>query len=759
MNAAAGPPPGAVERLYAFRPLRFVLVGVLNTAVDYGVFALLFALGAPLLAANSAGYILGACNSFAFNRGWTFRAVRRKGGAGRQLAAFFAATFASLACSNLLVWLLSLVLSGWTAKALSLPAVMLLNYLAYAWIFRRIGPPASPAPPCFVKPAAALPAAPAGGMERAAVLALFAAAAALRLWHLDWGLPRFYGLDEMFFFAAGFQSWRLVVPDFGWYGHPGTFFFWSQIPAFALARLWAVLQGTWEHSLTAEENVRAHAPLFTFALRLQLWAWSLLGLALAARLGRVVWGPWGGAATLLFFAAAPMAVEHARIIRTDTPFVALVLLAQLAALRLADEHPPARRRDWWLAGACVGLAVATRWFGVAAAAAVAAAWAAAPAGGGVRARVRAGAGADPTLPSSLPARFKAYLAGRAAAFHLPLQAALASLLVFALVAPFILKKFSLVLEDVLFESRETHLGETARDLPHLLQVQWQAALENHGGLGLLLAALGTLALFVPFAPARARLGAIVLAFPLAYAALMAVQDLSWERWLLPLLPSIALLQAGGLLLLARTLAGRGLGLGRGLGRTASGSARHPALGPIAGVLIAALVVLNPLSRSLGQTRALGVLTQEEARAWMLEHVPPGASVFAEWRTVHPPQGRWRFHAAPFVSAEAVAQVGPWLAPDHHPLGGAHFVLRPQSILAFEWILLGSAEERLRRDAELLAGSSRPSAAAAAAQARALLERYSMLRAASEEVAVFAPVPGAVAGPRIEIRRVTRPSGP
>ncbi len=80
----------ALERSLAkhgARPWRFALVGVVNTGLDVGVFAILFyGFGWALLLANAASFIIAVANSYALNKAWTFKdtsrgraAVRRAG--------------------------------------------------------------------------------------------------------------------------------------------------------------------------------------------------------------------------------------------------------------------------------------------------------------------------------------------------------------------------------------------------------------------------------------------------------------------------------------------------------------------------------------------------------------------------------------------------------------------------------------------------------------------------------------------------------
>lgn len=61
-------------RLFDRAFLRFLLVGVSNTAVGYGCILVAMAVfGLDVAAANAAGYAVGIVWSFALNRRWTFR--------------------------------------------------------------------------------------------------------------------------------------------------------------------------------------------------------------------------------------------------------------------------------------------------------------------------------------------------------------------------------------------------------------------------------------------------------------------------------------------------------------------------------------------------------------------------------------------------------------------------------------------------------------------------------------------------------------
>jgi len=69
---------------------RFIVVGVLNTVVDLGALYLLGLIpGMPHVAAKAVSYFLGICNSFVWNKYWTFNAGRSQRGV-REFSIFLA---------------------------------------------------------------------------------------------------------------------------------------------------------------------------------------------------------------------------------------------------------------------------------------------------------------------------------------------------------------------------------------------------------------------------------------------------------------------------------------------------------------------------------------------------------------------------------------------------------------------------------------------------------------------------------------------
>lgn len=117
--------------------LRFALVGVLNTAIDFLLFALLFYLGHwPLLLANATGFIAAVANSYLLNRSWTFRAETPPNLADGMR--FLIVATCGLALGSLAIFAAAFVMPAFAAKACAIAVTFAWNYWASGrFVFAR----------------------------------------------------------------------------------------------------------------------------------------------------------------------------------------------------------------------------------------------------------------------------------------------------------------------------------------------------------------------------------------------------------------------------------------------------------------------------------------------------------------------------------------------------------------------------------------------------------------------------------------------
>jgi putative flippase GtrA len=118
---------------------KYVIVGVLNSGVDYVVFcALVYMASFPSAWANLFGYGAGLLNSYYWNRRWTFQVQRRQTGA--ELLRFVIVNVISfLSATAILLLLEQAGAAPAIAKIAAFPVSLAVNYAGYKlWVFNRI---------------------------------------------------------------------------------------------------------------------------------------------------------------------------------------------------------------------------------------------------------------------------------------------------------------------------------------------------------------------------------------------------------------------------------------------------------------------------------------------------------------------------------------------------------------------------------------------------------------------------------------------
>lgn len=123
------------------RLIRFGIVGVINTGVDFGTFTIFSALlRTDPLVSQVIGYSAGIANSFVMNKLWTFESRSSKVGTRVELVKFIVINTASLGISLAGLKILNgqLGINVYVAKAFVTVIAQVVNYLGYKlWVFRN----------------------------------------------------------------------------------------------------------------------------------------------------------------------------------------------------------------------------------------------------------------------------------------------------------------------------------------------------------------------------------------------------------------------------------------------------------------------------------------------------------------------------------------------------------------------------------------------------------------------------------------------
>jgi hypothetical protein len=189
-----------------------------------------------------------------------------------------------------------------------------------------------------------------------------------------------------------------------------------------------------------------------------------------------------------------------------------------------------------------------------------------------------------------------------------------------LVSPYLLLDYPAVVRNLTGEARPMHPGSTAGGLLDNFRWYLGSLLGSFGVANVALAVLGTILLGLrKRGPAIALLPGVC-----AFAVLISIQALRWERWLVPLLPFVAIMAGYAVHVLAEM--------------ARAGTGRPLQLAELFAGLLLILPMLPPV-----QDRAVARAndTRQLASAWIRAHVPSDASIVVEHAALDLIDGPWK----------------------------------------------------------------------------------------------------------------------
>lgn len=121
--------PSIFTRLLGDARFRFLLVGSLSAAIEFGAFVGLILFGAPPVASNVVSFALGLAASFIGYRAWSFAGTHTLSARRQFVAYFLLALFNVTATSVAIGTLAAHGVYPWAAKAICMMVVVTWNYL------------------------------------------------------------------------------------------------------------------------------------------------------------------------------------------------------------------------------------------------------------------------------------------------------------------------------------------------------------------------------------------------------------------------------------------------------------------------------------------------------------------------------------------------------------------------------------------------------------------------------------------------------
>jgi hypothetical protein len=307
---------------------------------------------------------------------------------------------------------------------------------------------------------------------------------------------------------------------------------------------------------------------------------SSVAIPLTYAVGRTVAGKGAALAAAIFVAASPLHVDFSRLVRTDPVMTTFVLAAMLYAVRAMGEQFD---RQIFISGIFIGLATATKFTGVSGAMIV------------VLAVVLAKP--QPLVPWMRRGQWLGL-------------AALGASVGFFVAAPFVVTAIRNVYWILVVEGGHAHLSASGgRGLPNYL---WYLGGPLRSAVGWPLELLALIGI-ASSCGLRRRPRLLLASFSLLFLLGIGLSLKRWERWIVPLVPFVAILAAMGLETIVRPLAWFKL---RPIGRDLA-------------VVALGLALVAPVATEAYQRGEMGPDTRDIAKAWVERHVPRGTRVAVE----------------------------------------------------------------------------------------------------------------------------------
>ncbi len=421
---------------------------------------------------------------------------------------------------------------------------------------------------------------------RLILILLIGAALALHLLGIQRDLPFTSEIDEPQFVRRAVNIAATGDYNPGWFGSPGSMIIY---PLAGIYHLWnAALHGG--TLLGADSGLQStfesNGSEFYLLGRLLTIFYAVATVPVIYLIGRRVFGERAGLIASGLFVLYPIAVTHAQMVRTDSAAAFFGALGLWLCLRLYDQ-PTARNRI--LAGLVIGLAISTRYFMVALIPVLAA----------VELLV---------LWRQVRSRELTRLSWLHGGLGLTAVAA-----AFAITTPYFFLDFTTAWGSVNHEARGTHLG--ADGLSRSENFIWymtEAIPDSITWTQTMLAALGAVLVAWRRQPQQILLAGLAAIFLVG----VSLSRLHWQRWLIPILPLLALLV--------------GHALNVAIGWLSAYLKLRPAATRGLALLIVLLVSIWPAhTLVLQDIRQATPSTRILAREWLLQNLPAGSRIAKE----------------------------------------------------------------------------------------------------------------------------------
>ncbi len=426
---------------------------------------------------------------------------------------------------------------------------------------------------------------PASRTHRRVLVIVMAIAFLLHVWGIKRDLPFSPETDEGTFIIPAVRMATVGDLNPHWFGHPGSTVIY---PLAGVYHLWSAIAFGGQllrPNANLDKLYLAQPESFVWLGRLVSISYGVLSLLFVYLIGARLFDPWVGLCAAWFVSLAPIAVEQAQMVRSDSAAALFGGISLWLFLRLYDKST---LKHQMLAGIAAGAAIGTRYFMVA---------------------------LVPVLMLANLAIFRRSLGTYERRIAL-VGAGVGIACVgvgFVLSTPFFVLDLDTAIRNIRFEARSTHLGADNQTPPqNFVWYLTRALPASLTWAHVVLAAAG----MVLVARRRMWQRLLLVVFAACFLGIISMSSLHWQRWIIQILPVGALFAAYALRTALREAAERPRW--RWLAQPFSQMLVVLMLSvwPLYQVIIADIQQSNPSTRLI-------------ARDWVVRHMPAGSRIAQE----------------------------------------------------------------------------------------------------------------------------------
>lgn len=418
------------------------------------------------------------------------------------------------------------------------------------------------------------------------IVMLIAIAAALRIFGgVDWGLPFKYDPDEGAFIQPAIDMYISKDLNPKWFGHPGSTVIYLNMFVYILLSKTMIFLGDFQTAIQVLNYFKNDPSLLYIILRLLQVIIGCVIVALVYRIGRRVFNVTVGILSAAIITFSPLMIHYSQIVRTDM-LAAMFMLLVVDRVISIDEK--SNIQNYSIVAIFIGGAIATKY------------------------------------PAGIVVFYLMWVHfiknGLIGKFHYLALAGVLSVISLFIFSPFMFIDYKSVIRDLVLEAGGNYVGAMSPGffdtLVWYIVMMVKDSIGVFGGIFFLMGAIGMIR-------TKSTQGIGLLIFTIIFLISISTLSVRWERWLVLVLPFVAIILSFGVYVMAET-------------------DWIKIKFKSKGIFISLLVVIPIAFAGINQMHSrLQVDTRTQAFEWILENINKDAHIIVEAYGPQLPAGHYK----------------------------------------------------------------------------------------------------------------------